>query len=68
MPGINQHPEEIGHAAVAMLNSLILSRITGVPEVTCETLVHGTWVDGSSLPRKLHPQTSIPSRLSQTPT
>jgi LacI family transcriptional regulator len=50
--GIDQHSEEIGRDAVSHLCSLIASRSTGVPEISRETLVRGTWVNGPSMPRR----------------
>lgn len=48
--GIDQHPEEIGRAAVLMLNSLINDAASGIPSIFRQLLVEGAWVDGSSLP------------------
>ena len=53
--GIDQHPEEIGRAAMVMLNSLINDCERGVPKIFRQLLVEGAWVDGASLPPKIPP-------------
>lgn len=50
--GIDQHPEEIGRAALLMLHSLINEGAKGEPEVLRQLMVEGEWADGASLPRK----------------
>ncbi|MES2924181.1 MAG: LacI family DNA-binding transcriptional regulator [Verrucomicrobiota bacterium] len=51
--GIDQHPEEIGRVGFLMLNSLINDGARGIPGIFRQNLVEGSWVDGSSLPRKV---------------
>lgn len=49
--GIFQNSEEIGKTATEMLISLINSNYEGFSLVARETLIHGHWVDGDTLPR-----------------
>jgi DNA-binding LacI/PurR family transcriptional regulator len=48
--GMDQHPEEIGRVGFLLLNSLINDGQRGIPKIFRQTLVEGTWVDGTSLP------------------
>jgi LacI family transcriptional regulator len=50
--GIYQNPEEIGRVAVLQLLSMMHDGERGIPEINREVLVEGSWVDGSSLPRR----------------
>ena len=50
--GIDQHPEEIGRVGFLMLNSLVNDGARGIPGIFRQNLVEGSWVDGTSLPRK----------------
>lgn len=51
--GIDQHPEEIGRVGFLMLNSLVNDGARGIPAIFRQNLVEGSWVDGTSLPRKI---------------
>lgn len=48
--GINQNSEELGRVATLLVVSLLHDNDQGIPSIQREILVHGTWVDGSSLP------------------
>jgi LacI family transcriptional regulator len=48
--GLDQHPEEIGRVGFLLLNSLINDGERGIPKIFRQTLVEGSWVDGTSLP------------------
>lgn len=48
--GIDPNPEEIGRAGFLMLNSLLNERARGVPRISHQIQVEGSWVDGASLP------------------
>jgi DNA-binding LacI/PurR family transcriptional regulator len=48
--GIDQNPEEIGRAAVLMLLSQIRDNSRGVPRISRQVLISGTWMAGKSLP------------------
>ena len=48
--GIDQHPAEIGKAAVQLVVSLIHHNERGLPAFPREVLIEGRWVDGDSLP------------------
>ncbi|MEO5714528.1 MAG: LacI family DNA-binding transcriptional regulator [Luteolibacter sp.] len=50
--GIDQHPEEIGRVGFLMLNSLINDGSRGIPAIFRQNLVEGSWIQGSSMPRK----------------
>ncbi|VGO13166.1 hypothetical protein PDESU_01720 [Pontiella desulfatans] len=50
--GIDQNPRDIGYAATRMLISLINGHSLGIPSVRNETLIEGSWVDGSMLPNR----------------
>lgn len=50
--GIDQHPEEIGRVGFLMLNSLINDGARGIPEIFRQILVEGSWVDGTTLPKR----------------
>jgi DNA-binding LacI/PurR family transcriptional regulator len=51
--GIDQHPEEIGRVGVLAVVSLINDNALGIPAILRQTLIEGTWVDGSTLPPRL---------------
>ena len=51
--GIDQHPEEIGRVAVLLVISLIKDHSLGVPPIFRQSLIEGSWVDGSTLPARL---------------
>lgn len=48
--GIDQDPEEIGHAGMLALIAQINSGLKGIPRRCHHTLIEGQWVDGSMLP------------------
>ena len=48
--GMDQHAEEIGRAGFLLLNSLLNEGARGIPKIFQQTLVEGSWVDGTSLP------------------
>ncbi|MDF7801249.1 LacI family DNA-binding transcriptional regulator [Pontiellaceae bacterium B1224] len=48
--GINQEPFDMGRAAVRQIVALLSENNFGLPENRHETLIGGTWVDGSMLP------------------
>ncbi|MEI6891823.1 MAG: LacI family DNA-binding transcriptional regulator [Pontiella sp.] len=48
--GIHQNPEEIGRATARAVISLLNEHHFGIPDVRSQTLVEGTWVEGSMLP------------------
>jgi LacI family transcriptional regulator len=48
--GMDQHPEEIGRVAFSLLNLQINEGTRGIPKIFRQTLVEGSWVDGTSLP------------------
>lgn len=50
--GIDQQPEEIGRVGLQMLTALIRSNDQGEPPIFRETLIEGSWVEGSTLPRR----------------
>ena len=50
--GIDQNPEEIGRVGLLTLVALVNDHDCGVPLNSRQILVEGTWVDGSSLPRR----------------
>jgi len=52
--GINQHPYEIGAAAMEMLHSLILTGSIGIPSRRRGVFVEATWHPGSSLRKQSH--------------
>ncbi len=52
--GIEEHPEEVGAAAVRLLTSLIQHGEKGIPDVPTVTMVKGEWLDGRSV--KVQPQ------------
>jgi len=49
--GVDRNAEEIGHAALLMVNSQINEGRKGEPKILRQLLVQGNWVDGTSLPR-----------------
>jgi DNA-binding LacI/PurR family transcriptional regulator len=51
--GIFQNSEEIGRVGINVLLSLINDNDHGVPPIFREILVDGTWVDGSTLPKRV---------------
>jgi DNA-binding LacI/PurR family transcriptional regulator len=53
--GMDQHPEEIGRVGMLLLNSLINDGSRGIPTIFRQTLVEGSWVDGTSLPDRRKP-------------
>jgi LacI family transcriptional regulator len=50
--GIDQRPEEIGRAAIELIESLFAHGHRGVPEVPRMVTVASRWVDGASLPAR----------------
>jgi DNA-binding LacI/PurR family transcriptional regulator len=56
--GIDQHSEQIGHAAVLTLLSLIRDHDRGEPEIPRQILIMGRWQDGASLPWRTTPTSS----------
>jgi len=50
--GIHPNGEEIGRVAVLVLISLINDNDRGTPPIRREVLIHGSWVDGASLPER----------------
>ncbi|MGH8017861.1 MAG: hypothetical protein ACREIA_06145, partial [Opitutaceae bacterium] len=50
-PGVEQHPEEIGRAAVDLLFSKLQAGERGVPRLPRTLQVHGHWHDGSETRR-----------------
>ncbi len=50
--GINQHPYEIGAAAMEILNSLVMTGSLGIPARRRGVFVEATWHPGSSLRRQ----------------
>lgn len=62
--GIDQHPQEIGRVGMLLLNSIINDRAIGTPSIFRQTLIEGTWVQGTSMPSKVNPggKGSITSR------
>lgn len=50
--GIDQHPEEIGRVGFLMLNSLVNDGSRGIPQIFRQNLVEGSWVHGTTMPRK----------------
>jgi len=48
--GIYQNPEEIGRVSALVIVSVLENNERGVPPIPRDILVHGTWVDGTSLP------------------
>jgi len=51
--GIYQNPEEIGRVSALVIVSVLDNNERGVPPIPRDILVHGTWVDGTSLPPRL---------------
>jgi len=49
--GVEQHPEEIGRAAIDLLFSKLQAGERGVPLLPRTLQVHGHWHDGETLPR-----------------
>lgn len=56
--GINQNPEETGRVGFLTLNALINDGAKGIPPLCRQTLVEGTWIDGTSLP----PKAEVPAK------
>lgn len=50
--GIDQNPEETGRVATLALIALLNENDRGIPAIQREILIKGTWVDGTSLPRR----------------
>jgi DNA-binding LacI/PurR family transcriptional regulator len=50
--GMDQHPEEIGRVGMLLLDSLINDDARGIPTIFRQTVVEGSWVDGTSLPER----------------
>lgn len=50
--GIYQHSFEIGRLAARNLIAMVQGNEKGIPKLTQQSLVTGTWVDGDSLPNK----------------
>jgi DNA-binding LacI/PurR family transcriptional regulator len=48
--GVDQNSYEVGYTAMMTLAALIQTRDFGIPGVHRQTLIDGSWVDGSSLP------------------
>ena len=51
--GIDQHPREIGRVGVLSLLSLIHDHDRGIPALSREILIQGSWRDGASLPSRV---------------
>lgn len=51
--GIDQNPREIGKAGVMTLHYLITTGVKGIPSAAWETLIPGSWVNGTSLPDRV---------------
>jgi len=56
--GIDQNSEQIGHAAVLTLLSLIRDHARGEPDIRRQILIMGQWKDGASLPWRATPPSS----------
>ncbi len=50
LAGLNQHPYEVGSAAVEVLAKQIYGNQKGIPAHRMVTLLDATWVDGASAP------------------
>ena len=50
--GIDQNSKEIGRASMETLISLLNHNQYGIPKIVREVLITGSWVDGSTLPRR----------------
>lgn len=50
--GIDQYPKEIGRVGVLSLLSLIQDHERGLPELSREILIQGSWRNGPSLPKR----------------
>ena len=50
--GIDQNPMQIGRMATQLLTSHLYAMTKGLPELPCQTLVPGTWIDGDMLPER----------------
>ena len=48
--GIDQHPDEIGRVGMLFLHSLITDGAIGIPKILRQTMIQGSWVDGTSMP------------------
>lgn len=57
--GIDQRPEEIGRAVIELLESLFSHGHRGVPEVPRMVTVASRWVDGTSLPVRHQPVSTV---------
>lgn len=49
LAGIDEHPSEIGRAAVDLLHSKIINGSIGIPEAPTLSMVSGRWVSGPSV-------------------
>ena len=58
--GVLQNSERVGEIAVEVLAGQLLQNIRGIPTVPTATLVEGTWIDGTSLPRRTRAATKAP--------
>lgn len=61
--GIYQNDKLVGRAAVDYLVDMFNRNERGVPAVPYRMLVEGTWVDGSTLPRRVVPAGGVPPIL-----
>ena len=52
--GVHQNYEEVGALAVEFLAGQISQNKRGIPRIPTTTYVEGTWVEGASMPDKLH--------------
>lgn len=50
--GVDQHPEEIGAAALDLLSGRLLSNERGLPATQRLLLIDGVWTDGPTIKRK----------------
>ena len=48
--GIDQHPDEIGRVGMLLLHSLINDGAVGIPKILRQTMIQGSWVNGTSMP------------------
>lgn len=57
-PGMNQHNDRAGQAAIDMLVGMLHRSERGVPEHPVATLIEPTWVGGGSAPGSMNPATT----------
>jgi DNA-binding LacI/PurR family transcriptional regulator len=50
--GIDQHPEEIGRVGMLLLHSIINDGAIGIPSIFRQSMVQGSWINGSTLPSR----------------